>query len=86
VRASGASTGVSGRGAPDEGHGGEERGDGVTGAHRSPVPDALAVEILDGRGVSADAARRALAQRLDVDTAQLVVPHRRRRRLLARTR
>lgn len=50
------------------------------------VPDALAVEILDGRGVSADAARRALAQRLDVDTAQLGVPHRRRRRLLARTR
>jgi hypothetical protein len=48
------------------------------------VPDALAVEILDCRGVSADVARRALAQRLDVDPAQLVVAHQRRRRPLTR--
>jgi hypothetical protein len=50
------------------------------------IPDALAVEILVRRGVSADAARAAIAERLDVDPAQLVVAHRRRRRLLARTR
>jgi hypothetical protein len=50
------------------------------------VPDALAVEILERHGVSADAARAAIAARLDVDPGQLVVVHRRRRRLLARTR
>jgi hypothetical protein len=52
------------------------------------VPDALAVEILECRGISADAARSALAKRLDVDAARLLAAHRRRRRrrLLARTR
>jgi hypothetical protein len=50
------------------------------------VPDALAVEILEHRGVSADAARAALAERLDLDDAQLVIARRPRRRLLGRTR
>lgn len=50
------------------------------------VPDALAVEILDRQGVSADDARAALARRLQIDAAQLLVPRARRRRLLARTR
>jgi ATP-dependent Clp protease ATP-binding subunit ClpC len=50
------------------------------------VPDALAVEILQCCGVSADAARAALAERLDVDPEELVVAARRRRRLLNRTR
>jgi hypothetical protein len=50
------------------------------------VPDALAVEILERRGVGADAARAAIAEHLDIDPEQLVVAHRRRRRLLARTR
>lgn len=50
------------------------------------VPDALAVEILNRHGVSADDARAALAQRLDVAPEQLTVARRRRRRLLAKTR
>jgi hypothetical protein len=51
------------------------------------VPDALAVEILECRGVSVDNARAAIAERLDVDPEQLVVVGpRRRRRLLSRTR
>jgi hypothetical protein len=51
------------------------------------VPDALAVKILSRHGVSADDARAALAQRLQIEPAQLVVARpRRRRRLLAKTR
>jgi hypothetical protein len=49
------------------------------------VPDAMAVRILDCLGVSADDVRAALAARLGVDSARLVVTRRRRRRLLAKT-
>jgi hypothetical protein len=49
------------------------------------VPDALAVEILKRLGVSADDVREALARRLDIDAQRLVVPRRRRRRLLAKS-
>jgi hypothetical protein len=48
------------------------------------VPDALAVELLAHQGVSANRIRAELAQRLEIDPEQLVVPRRRRRRLLAR--
>jgi ATP-dependent Clp protease ATP-binding subunit ClpA len=43
------------------------------------VPDALAVEILAGCGVSADEALAALAGRLEVDPSTLAPPRRRRR-------
>jgi hypothetical protein len=43
------------------------------------VPDALAVEILAGGGVSADEALAALAGRLEVDPSSLAPPRRRRR-------
>ena len=46
------------------------------------VPDSMAVEILRRLGVSADDARTALAQRLDVDPQRLGARRRRRRRLL----
>jgi hypothetical protein len=49
------------------------------------VPDALAVEILDTLGVSADDARATLAERLQVDARRLRAP-RRRRRLIGATR
>jgi ATP-dependent Clp protease ATP-binding subunit ClpA len=49
------------------------------------VPDALAVEILSGLGVSADDVRAELARRLDIDAERLLVPRRRRRRLLAKS-
>lgn len=47
------------------------------------VPDAFAVDILRRQGVTPDAARAALAQRVGVDEQQLVVPRTRRRRLFA---
>jgi Clp amino terminal domain, pathogenicity island component len=50
------------------------------------VPDCMAVEILRRLGVSADAARAALAERLDVDPQRLGARRRRRRRLLGATR
>jgi hypothetical protein len=46
------------------------------------VPDALAIEILNRVGVSADDVREELARRLDVDMKRLSA-RRRRRRLLA---
>lgn len=50
------------------------------------VPDALAVEILAGLGVSGDDVRTELAARLEIDPRQLAVERpRRRRRLLARS-
>ncbi len=48
------------------------------------VPDAFAVDILRRQGVTPDAARGGLAQRLGVEEQQLVVPRIRRRRLLAK--
>jgi Clp amino terminal domain, pathogenicity island component len=48
------------------------------------VPDALAVEILNRVGVSADDVREALARRLGVDVQRLSVARRRRQRLLAK--
>lgn len=48
------------------------------------VPDALAVRVLARQGVTVDAARAALARRLEIDPQQLVVPRARRRRLLVR--
>ena len=49
------------------------------------VPGSFAVRVLVRRGVTADAARAALAQRLEIDPQRLRVPRTRRRRLLART-
>jgi nucleotide-binding universal stress UspA family protein len=49
------------------------------------VPDSMAVRILECLGVSPDDVRAALAARLGVGASLLVVTHRRRRRLLART-
>jgi hypothetical protein len=50
------------------------------------VPDSMAVEILRRLGVSADDARAALAERLDVDPQRLGARRRRRRRLLRAAR
>jgi hypothetical protein len=50
------------------------------------VPDSMAVEILRRLGVSADAVRSALAERLDVDPQRLGGRRRRRRRLLGASR
>jgi hypothetical protein len=48
------------------------------------VPDSMAVRILVCLGVSADDVHAALAARLGIDASQLLVPRRRRRRLLAK--
>src|SRR5215211_8647349 len=48
------------------------------------VPDSMAVKILGCLGVSPDHVRAALAARLGVDSSRLLVPRRRRRRLLAK--
>jgi ATP-dependent Clp protease ATP-binding subunit ClpC len=50
------------------------------------VPDSTAVEILRRIGVSTDAVRSALAERLDVDPQRLGPRRRRRRRLLGAPR
>jgi hypothetical protein len=50
------------------------------------VPDSMAIEILRRLGVSADAVRSALAERLDVDPQRLGATRRRRRRLLGAAR
>jgi hypothetical protein len=48
------------------------------------VPESMAVEILGCLGATPDDIRAALAGRLGVDASRLLVPRRRRRRLLAK--